>query len=125
MALEKSIKGEAPRLRREMRTVAVMMRIYCYDVHRTQHGLCDECSELFRYAMERLNRCVYREKKPTCAKCSIHCYRKDKRERIREIMRYSGPRLLFSHPFLAVMHLIDGQKQPPDLTRKKPTSTGK
>jgi hypothetical protein len=28
------------------------------------------------------------------------------RERIRQVMRYAGPRMLFNHPILSVFHLI-------------------
>jgi hypothetical protein len=34
------------------------------------------------------------------------------RERIREVMRYSGPRMLLSHPLMAIRHLIDGLRKP-------------
>jgi hypothetical protein len=27
-------------------------------------------------------------------------------------MRYAGPRMLFSHPLLAFMHLLDGLRKP-------------
>ena len=36
------------------------------------------------------------------------------RERVRAVMRYSGPRMLTRHPVLAVAHLADGRKTPGD-----------
>jgi hypothetical protein len=36
------------------------------------------------------------------------CYTPDMRERIRAVMRFSGPRMLLHHPWLALMHLVDG-----------------
>jgi hypothetical protein len=30
------------------------------------------------------------------------------RERVREVMRYAGPRMLLHHPWLAICHLVDG-----------------
>ena len=33
------------------------------------------------------------------------------RERIRQVMRWSGPRMLFHHPVLAVRHLAETRKQ--------------
>jgi hypothetical protein len=30
------------------------------------------------------------------------------REQVRRVMRFAGPRMLFRHPYLAFMHLIDG-----------------
>lgn len=44
-------------------------------------------------------------KKTTCKKCPVHCYSPDMREKIRAVMRYSGPRMIFLHPFAAIRHL--------------------
>jgi hypothetical protein len=30
------------------------------------------------------------------------------REKIRSVMRYSGPKMLLSHPVHGIMHIIDG-----------------
>ena len=46
------------------------------------------------YARLRLEKCRYGADKPTCAKCTTHCYRPAMRERVRAVMRYSGPRML-------------------------------
>jgi hypothetical protein len=34
--------------------------------------------------------------------------RRRMREQIRTVMRYAGPRVIYAHPWLAVMHVIDG-----------------
>ena len=107
-----------PRMRREEKTVAAMVRIYCRDHHAAPDGLCDDCRALLAYAHERLRRCPYQERKSTCAKCPIHCYKPAMREQMRAVMRYAGPRMLLRHPLLAVLHLIDGlKKAPPPLRR--------
>jgi hypothetical protein len=107
------MRGER-RLRRERRTVRAMVEIYC----RAQHGrgeLCGSCRELLAYADQRLERCVFGPKKPTCADCPIHCYRPEPRERMREVMRFAGPRMLLRHPILALFHLwVDGRRTTPD-----------
>jgi hypothetical protein len=36
------------------------------------------------------------------------------RERIRKVMRYAGPRMLYTHPVLALFHLFHSLKKPPD-----------
>ena len=72
--------------------------------------LCPECQELLKYAFERLDKCPFQERKTTCAKCPVHCYRPELRERIRVVMRYAGPRMLFRYPILAIHHLLDGMK---------------
>lgn len=109
-----------PRMRREARTIEAMVRIYCRGRHNTRgRELCSECDELLAYAGRRLEKCPYQEEKPTCANCPVHCYRPDMRARVREVMRYAGPRMLLRHPALAIMHLlVDGRRAAPGRTRK-------
>lgn len=104
------------RRRREQQTLQAMMRLYCVRRH---HGeaLCMECSALARYAERRLERCVFGDAKPTCANCTVHCYKYGMRERMRAVMRWSGPRMLLRHPLLAVLHMIDGRRRAPSLRR--------
>lgn len=72
--------------------------------------MCAECAALAGYARRRLERCVFGDAKPTCANCVVHCYRADMRERVREMMRWAGPRMLLRHPVLAIRHMIDGRR---------------
>lgn len=109
---------ENARITRERRTIKAMIRIYCRDQHAQAAGLCDDCNDLQGYAMLRLDRCVYASEKPTCAKCPIHCYKKDRREEIRVVMRYAGPKMLLKHPVLAIWHLLDGNRQAPPIQKK-------
>jgi hypothetical protein len=108
------------RLRREERTIAVMVGMYCRDHHGAAgtgraagDTLCADCAELLEYARRRLDACRFGADKPTCAKCPVHCYAPAMRERVREVMRYSGPRTLGRHPVLGVAHLIDGRRGAP------------
>lgn len=88
----------------------VMVRIYCDD-HTHSHDagaiLCAGCQAFLDYAERRLEKCPYGPAKPTCAKCPIHCYKPQPREFAREVMRYSGPRMLLRHPWLSLAHLAD------------------
>jgi hypothetical protein len=94
------------RLAREWKTVTAMIRVYCRD----QHGgaMCPQCADLARYVRLRLDRCRFGGDKPTCARCPVHCYQRDRREQIRAVMRYAGPRMLWRHPWLSLWHLQDG-----------------
>lgn len=96
------------RLERERRTIRAMLRVFCKGVHGFAAGLCASCAELDRYAELRLARCPYGEEKPTCVKCPIHCYRVDRRQEMKIVMRYAGPRMLLRHPVLALRHKLDG-----------------
>jgi hypothetical protein len=103
---------------RELKTIEVMVRMYCRDHHGTRDALCAECGTLMDYAARRLERCVFGDDKPTCANCTVHCYSKDMRERVRDVMRYAGPRMLPRHPWLGIAHLIDGRRPAPELPKK-------
>ncbi len=100
------------RLRRERYTIRVMIEIYCRDNHGAADGLCSECQELHAYAMQRIDKCPFQSEKPTCAKCPIHCYKPEMRARVREVMRYAGPRMMLQHPVLAVLHSVDVTAKP-------------
>lgn len=102
---------------REFIMIAAMLRLYCRSHHETTEPLCHECMELHDYARRRLERCVFGEAKPTCANCTVHCYKADMRERIRVVMRWAGPRMLWHHPVLAVRHMLDGYLPAPALQR--------
>lgn len=90
---------------KEKQIVSQMIQIYC----KKQHGsasLCPDCRRVLEYAMERCDRCPFMESKTFCSSCKVHCYRPEMREKIREIMGFSGPRMLLYHPVLAISHLM-------------------
>lgn len=94
-----------------------MIDFYCSK----KHGEipCDDCTELKNYAFQRLLICPFKDDKPVCANCTVHCYKSDMRLRIKDVMRFSGPRMLFNHPYLAIMHLLDEKIYKPLYLRKK------
>lgn len=102
----------SPRMQREARTVEAMIHLYCRDHHGGHPTPCAACRELLAYAHSRLHRCPFQERKTTCGTCPVHCYAPGKQQQIREVMRYSGPRMLRSHPMLALRHLFDGLRKP-------------
>ncbi|GAB7024826.1 nitrous oxide-stimulated promoter family protein [Geotalea toluenoxydans] len=55
--------------------------------------LCGECAGLVAYAIEKRRRCPL-DPKPSCKKCPIHCYSKEYRAKIREVMAFSGKRMI-------------------------------
>jgi disulfide oxidoreductase YuzD len=92
-------------IQNEMKTVRSMIGIYCDDVHGAQQ-LCADCQALTDYAMHRLAHCRFGADKPTCAKCTVHCYKPDMREKIRVVMRRAGPKMMFRHPWLTLLHFV-------------------
>ena len=107
------MSAKSSRISREAMTVQVMITLYCRHHHNKSGGLCSECTNLRNYALERLRKCPFQEGKTTCAKCPVHCYSSEMREKIREVMRYSGPRMTYRHPVLALFHFIDRMRKKP------------
>ncbi len=103
------------RLVREWRTIAAMIGCYCRDHHATGRTLCPECQGLLDYATIRLERCRFGSEKPVCAKCPAHCYQPARREQVKAVMRYAGPRMLWQHPVLSLRHWLDGFRGAPTI----------
>jgi len=82
-----------------------MIEYYCFKKHNNKK-MCNECIELFNYALVRIQQCPYGEFKPTCSSCPIHCYNPDKREQIKNVMKFSGPAILFRKPVTGVKYLL-------------------
>ncbi|MDY0389431.1 MAG: nitrous oxide-stimulated promoter family protein [Desulfobulbus oligotrophicus] len=100
------------RLQREATTVKAMLSLFCTAHHGGSSQLCPQCQALLNYAYRRLQHCPFQKCKPTCGKCRIHCYAPAQGRQIREVMRFSGPRMLLSHPLLALRHFLDGLYKP-------------
>jgi hypothetical protein len=89
----------------EKKTVSAMIRIYCKSKH-GQRPLCEGCDKLLQYAEKRNNKCKFGEQKPACKDCPVHCYSQEMKEKIRKVMQFSGPRMIYKHPVMAIMHLL-------------------
>ncbi len=96
---------------REKVVVSQMIALYCRKNHHTGKELCSECTRLRDYAVERSDKCPYMETKTFCSNCKVHCYKPEMREKIREVMRFSGPRMMFYHPVMAVRHLVESNAE--------------
>lgn len=98
----------ASKREREKQVVSEMIGLYCRRKHGSVKGtLCPQCAELERYARQRSDKCPFMETKTFCSQCTVHCYKPEMRERIREVMRFSGPRMIFHHPVMTIRHLVD------------------
>lgn len=103
-----------PRMKRERKTIEEMISFFCRNHHgEAEASLCCDCRQLLEYALLRLKHCPFQEEKTSCGKCPRHCYKPDMRERVRHVMRFSGPRMILVHPFLAISHMVDGLQKVP------------
>lgn len=95
----------------EKLVVSQMIALYCRKQHHMGGALCPDCAALDAYARLRSDKCPFIETKTFCANCRVHCYKPEMREKIREVMRFSGPRMIFYHPITAVRHVIESKKE--------------
>ena len=94
------------RIEREKRVVSSMIKLYCrHKLHMTE--VSEKYRQLEEYAHHRLDGCKFGEQKPACKRCPIHCYKPAMRDTMREIMRWSGPRMLIYDPIAALRHLFN------------------
>lgn len=89
----------------EKRIVKLMVELYCRKELKAD-TLPEEYAELIAYAHARLDRCRFGEKKTSCKRCPIHCYARPRRELMRKIMRWAGPRMLWYEPKAAIAHML-------------------
>jgi len=93
------------KIEKEKQTIELMIRLYCFKKEKNT-TVCPSCWALIEYAHRRLDHCPLGENKSSCKKCSIHCYSPSMKQRIKDIMRYSGPWMLIFAPVQALRHLV-------------------
>ena len=113
-----------PYIAKDVETIRIMTEIFCHAHHDTKEGMCPECEDFYLYAVKRLACCPFGEKKPVCGSCKIHCFGNVYKEKAKEIMAFSGPRLILKHPYLSFRHLVALFRTAPDKpTAAKPRPT--
>lgn len=112
-------KDIAVKREKEKEMVSLMIKLYCRKKHGTKKELCAECAELECYAKSRSEHCPFMENKTFCSNCKVHCYKPEMREKIREVMRFSGPRMVFHHPCAAIHHVICTMREKKKLEKGK------
>jgi len=85
-----------PRINREKRIINLMISNFCLDVHESNE-LCGDCNELKDYAEKRLLSCPFIKNKPVCSNCNIHCYNKHHQDKMKQVMRIVGPKMIYTH----------------------------
>lgn len=102
------MKNTEKKREKEKAIVADMIVLYCRHNHKTnkKQGICEDCQKLLDYACSRCDHCPFMETKTFCVNCKVHCYKPQMREKIKAVMRYSGPRMIFYHPITAIAHAI-------------------
>lgn len=97
------------KINQEKYLVYRMIKIYCRKKHKSGE-LCQECKEPYKYAAERIDKCPHIQTKTFCSSCKTHCYKPDMREKIKNVMKFSGHRMFLYSPKAAIKHIIDTLK---------------
>jgi hypothetical protein len=111
-------------LQRDLKTLARFIDIYCshkhpecekqmttlrtHDVAALLGGpifLCPECTKLLTHAFVKRTHCPM-DPKPACKHCPNHCYHPTYRAQIREVMKFSGRKLVMSGRLDLLVHLL-------------------
>lgn len=93
-------------LYKEVETLEKFFSIYCEDKHKNlkskqilktdnyefEFELCDECFNLIKYSIDKLDDCT-KDPKPKCRTCPDNCYEKKEKNHMSKIMRHSGMKL--------------------------------
>lgn len=94
------------KIEKEKKIIKLMIEIYSKGHDKKILEQNNEMLELLNYAWQRLDKCPFKDEKKFCSKCSIHCYQPEMRKKVKEVMKYSGPRLVFKHPILLIKHVF-------------------
>nr|WP_293444379.1 nitrous oxide-stimulated promoter family protein [Prevotella sp.] len=90
---------------RDKQTVKLMIQMYCKHRLKTSQ-IPEKYRQLINYANTRLDHCSWGKDKPACKDCPHHCFLPEKQKEIREVMKWSGPRMLIWSPRSAFRHLL-------------------
>ena len=112
------------RLQRDLRVLARMICVYCRDKHASAEKtraygqghdferitgssveVCPDCAKLLAHALVKRSTCPL-VPKPACKHCPRHCYHPTYRQRIREVMKYSGRKLALAGRIDFLFHLL-------------------
>ncbi len=113
-----------PTLRSDLKTLARFIDLYCQCKHAStakkpvaiqgfdvdaiackEISLCPDCTKLLTHAFVKRSHCPMKPK-PACKDCPNHCYHPSYRKQIREVMRFSGTRLLATGRLDYLYHLL-------------------
>lgn len=93
---------------RDLKTLEAIGRIYCKAHHQgteqDEAGLCPSCREAVESTFARAANCPNHQTN-NCEDCEVKCQRGDAQKRIKQIMRYSAPRMIFCHPLMTLEYL--------------------
>lgn len=105
------------RIERDQHTIRLMVDLYCRKrLHLTV--MPADYQALADYACRRLAHCRWGEEKPACKDCPVHCYAPEMRRKMQEVMRWTGPRMLWYSPRATFRHFWQSLKEKTSFSRR-------
>jgi hypothetical protein len=111
-------------LEKDLKTLALFISLYCRYRHQDQARaemvlktydvraiagrdvvLCAQCQKLLAHAFTKRSHCPM-DPKPACKHCPQHCYHPTYRAQIREVMKFSGRKMLLAGRLDYLFHLL-------------------
>lgn len=89
----------------------VNLMIDLYYKNKVNKDKVEEKEDLKKYCEFRLSKCPFKDNKPFCSNCKIHCYDNIHQDLIKKVMRYSGPRMMIYHPIVGIKHINETMKR--------------
>ncbi len=93
--------------KKDIRLIGKFVEVYCAGKHMGvekhpfllpealgKRQMCAECAGFMTYAVARRLKCPLEAEKPSCKHCRIHCYAAPQLAKVKEIMAYSGRKLM-------------------------------
>jgi len=114
-----------PKVLKDQLILMKFVAVYCHDKHAGALGsrrldmkildtkelndnapcLCPDCQKLLAHALVKRAVCPM-QPKPACKHCPKHCYHPRYRQEIREVMKYSGRKLVLRGRLDYLLHLL-------------------
>jgi Nitrous oxide-stimulated promoter len=117
-------KNDDPKVIGDLKTLAKFIEVYCDGHHDDadreavelkthnlqeltgkQPRLCPDCQKLLAHALVKRTVCPM-DPKPQCKHCPKHCYHPNYRQKIQEVMKYSGRKLVMHGRVDYLLHLL-------------------
>ena len=96
-------KDRDSKIKYEKKIIELMVKIYCSKNHKG--SICEDCEKVLNYSFLRIDKCRYMETKSFCSACETPCYNTIMRNKMKDIMSYSGKRLIFYNPLIVFKHI--------------------
>lgn len=103
---------------REKKMISQMIALYCHRNHHTRGAPLSRVRGAERLRPRPLRALPVHGDEDLLRQLPRARYKPDMREKIRAVMRFSGPRMIFYHPVAAIRHVVETKREKKRLKRE-------